>query len=79
MKKIKLDENFPPSFLALFQNEIIDASSVHAQRISGSDDDSLFKICKEEKRTIVTFDLDFANIIRYPTKDCLPVKKNCKP
>jgi predicted nuclease of predicted toxin-antitoxin system len=66
MKKIKLDENFPPSFLSLFQSEIIDASSVHAQNISGTDDDNLYKICWQERRTLVTFDLDFANIIRYP-------------
>jgi hypothetical protein len=28
MKKIKLDENFPPTFLRLFKNDLIDASSV---------------------------------------------------
>lgn len=69
MKKVKLDENFPPSFLSLFQNEIIDASSVHLQGISGTNDDNLYKICREEGRTIVTFDLDFANIIRYPANE----------
>lgn len=43
MKKVKLDENFPPSFLSLFQNEIIDASSVHLQGISGTNDGKSFK------------------------------------
>jgi predicted nuclease of predicted toxin-antitoxin system len=69
MKKIKLDENFPPSFLPLFQSEVIDASSVYLQNISGADDNLVYKICREEKRTLVTFDLDFANIIRYPAND----------
>jgi hypothetical protein len=35
MKKIKLDENFPPAFLPLFQSEAIDASSVYLQNIIG--------------------------------------------
>lgn len=66
MKKIKLDENFPPSLVSVFPAEIIDASSVLAQEISGTDDDNLYQLCLSEERTIVTFDLDFANIIRYP-------------
>lgn len=66
MKKIKLDENFPPAFLSLFQSDLIDASSVHLQNMSGADDNRVFNICCEENRTLVTFDLDFANIIRYP-------------
>ncbi|MBY0432913.1 MAG: DUF5615 family PIN-like protein [Cyclobacteriaceae bacterium] len=69
MKKIKLDENFPPAFLTLFQNELIDASSVYLQNISGAGDDLVYKICQEEKRALVTFDLDFANIIRYPAHE----------
>ena len=69
MKKIKLDENFPPGFLPIFQNELIDASSVYLQNISGADDNLVYKVCQEEDRTLVTFDLDFANIIRYPADD----------
>jgi predicted nuclease of predicted toxin-antitoxin system len=69
MKKIKLDENFPPTLLSLFQSEVIDASSVYLQNISGADDNLVYKICREEGRILVTFDLDFANIIRYPTND----------
>jgi predicted nuclease of predicted toxin-antitoxin system len=69
MKKIKLDENFPPGFLPIFQNELIDASSVYLQNISGADDNLVYKVCREEDRTLVTFDLDFANIIRYPADD----------
>jgi predicted nuclease of predicted toxin-antitoxin system len=67
MKKIKLDENFPPGFLPIFQNELIDASSVYLQNISGADDNLVYKVCREEDRTLVTF--DFANILRYPADD----------
>jgi predicted nuclease of predicted toxin-antitoxin system len=69
MKKIKLDENFPPTLLSFFQSEVIDASSVYLQNISGADDNLVYKICREEGRILVTFDLDFASIIRYPTND----------
>jgi predicted nuclease of predicted toxin-antitoxin system len=66
MKKIKLDENFPPAAVEIFQAQQIDASSVFKQRLQGSEDDKIFSICKNEGRILVTFDLDFANIIRYP-------------
>jgi predicted nuclease of predicted toxin-antitoxin system len=67
MKKIKLDENFPPSSAEIFRKKKIDASSVYEQRMNGSDDDEIFNVCKKEDRILVTFDLDFANIIRYPS------------
>lgn len=67
MKQIKLDENFPPAFTSVFEAGGIDASSVLKQKISGTDDDHLYHLCIKEKRIIVTFDLDFANIIRYPS------------
>ena len=66
MKKLKLDENFPPSSVDVFRQNNIDASSVYEQDMCGSDDDSLFDVCIIEKRTLITFDLDFANILRYP-------------
>ncbi len=69
MKKIKLDENFPSSFTKIFPAESVDASSVLHQKISGTDDDSLYMLCKKENRVLVTFDLDFANIIRYPADE----------
>lgn len=67
MKKIKLDENFPASCILLFAQAGIDASSVLLQNISGINDDGLYEICTKEGRTLITFDLDFANIIRYPS------------
>jgi predicted nuclease of predicted toxin-antitoxin system len=65
MKKLKLDENFPPSLVSIFRENNIDASSVFEQ-VCGSDDDNVFDVCLNEERALVTFDLDFANIIRYP-------------
>jgi len=69
MKKIKLDENFPPGSVTIFKKAKIDAASVLEQRLSSSPDDNLYKVCIREKRTMVTFDLDFANIIRFPSQN----------
>ena len=67
MKKLKLDENFPPTCVTVFRQNNIDASSVFEQNMCGSADENVFDVCIEEERAIVTFDLDFANIIRYPS------------
>ncbi len=69
MIKVKLDENFPPSCVALFTAAGFDSSSVFHQRMSGSDDDNLYRVCIKEERILITFDLDFANIIRYPSQN----------
>ena len=65
--KIKLDENFGHSFTSIFLDAGFDTHSVIDEGLSGIKDDSLFEIIKTETRCLITFDLDFANIIRYPT------------
>ena len=67
MKKIKLDENFPYSAVDIFSKHAIDASSVHHQKMDGSMDDLIYDVCIKEERILITPDLDFANIIRYPS------------
>lgn len=67
MKRIKLDENFPPVTVDIFRDRKIDASSVYEQQLNGAEDDKIYRVYVEEKRTLITFDLDFANIIRYPS------------
>ena len=69
MKKLKLDENFPPSMADIFKQYQIDASSVYEQKLNGSDDEKIFDVCVSEERTLVSFDLHFANIIKYPSDD----------
>lgn len=68
MKRVKLDENFPPSVVEIFSKHGIDTSSVFHQNMHGNVDDTVFKVCSEEYRILITFDLDFANIIRYPAE-----------
>ena len=69
MIRLKLDENFPPDTVHIFREHDIDASSVYEQDMCGYPDTEVFKICKDEKRALITFDLDFANIIRYPASE----------
>jgi len=69
MKKIKLDENFLPVSVEIFKKAKINAASVLDQKLSSTPDDNLYKVCISEKRALVTFDLDFANIIRFPSQN----------
>lgn len=69
MLKLKLDENFSHSLTQLFLDAGFDTHSVLDENLSGATDDFLFQKIKEEERCMVTFDLDFSNIIRYPTKN----------
>jgi predicted nuclease of predicted toxin-antitoxin system len=68
MLRFKLDENFSPSLTTLFESEGFNAESVLEERLSGSPDSNIYAICQQENRCIVTFDLDFANILRFPAE-----------
>ena len=36
------------------------------QGLQGSPDTHLFEVCREERRCLVTLDLDFADVVRFP-------------
>lgn len=64
--KFKLDENLPLASADVFNQAGHDASSVYEQALTGSPDDKLVQICREEERVLVTLDLDFSDIRAYP-------------
>ena len=64
--KIKLDENLDIRLAEPLREAGHDATTVASQGLSGLDDRALSVICKEEGRVLVTLDLDFANVLRYP-------------
>ncbi len=68
MMRFKLDENFSPSLTALFHESGYDAHSVFEEQLSGSKDENINQVCLEENRCLVTLDLDFANILRFPAE-----------
>lgn len=64
--KFKLDENLSPTHAGLFVALGYDAHSVVEQALGGQPDDRVIDVCAREGRTLVTLDLDFANIHAYP-------------
>lgn len=64
--RFKLDENLSPTLAAQFVSAGHEAHSVLAQALSGASDVQVVEVCQREGRALITLDLDFANIQRYP-------------
>lgn len=64
--KFKVDENLPTEYATIFREAGFEADTVADQRLVGADDSVLAERCREERRVLVTLDLDFANVQAYP-------------
>ncbi len=64
--RFKLDENFGARTQHLFREAGHDVSTVREQALQGATDQHLYDVCCDEERCLVTLDLDFANIFRFP-------------
>jgi hypothetical protein len=64
--KLKLDENIGRRGQALLTAAGHDVSTVFDQRMSGVDDERLFRTCASEERSLITLDHDFAQVLRFP-------------
>jgi predicted nuclease of predicted toxin-antitoxin system len=64
--KIKLDENLGPSVAKVFLDAGHDAILTLEQGLGGQDDSVLIEVCRAEGRCLVTLDLDFGQILRFP-------------
>jgi predicted nuclease of predicted toxin-antitoxin system len=64
--KFKLDENFRPKAADIFHEYGFDAETVNSEKLSGCTDLILHDRCRKEKRCLVTMDLDFSDVIRFP-------------
>ena len=62
----KLDENFGARTLSLFRHRGHDVLTVSEQSLNGCSDRNLFEACVRESRCLVTLDLDFADVTRFP-------------
>jgi predicted nuclease of predicted toxin-antitoxin system len=64
--KFKLDENFGVRTKNLFQQAGFDVQTIRQESLQGSSDQTLYKICCAESRCLITLDLDFADVTRFP-------------
>jgi predicted nuclease of predicted toxin-antitoxin system len=64
--RFKLDENLPRDAAEFFQRSGHDTETVLDERLGGQLDATVFEACQREGRVLVTLDLDFSDIRRYP-------------
>ena len=64
--KFKLDENFGARTRSVFEQSGHDVQTVRQETLSGTDDQNLYAVCCAEGRCLVTLDLDFADVTRFP-------------
>lgn len=71
--KFKLDENLPQDLTELLSNAGYDALTVTDQGFGGAPDSDVIAVCQQEKRTLITLDVDFANLAAYPPADAFGI------
>ena len=64
--KVKLEENLGTRLQAEFRAAGHDVATVAGQRLSGTSDHDLFQVCRTEGRMLVTLDVGFGNLLRFP-------------
>jgi predicted nuclease of predicted toxin-antitoxin system len=64
--RFKIDENVHVDVAATLRASGHDATTVHEQQMVGAPDRDLASVCRDERRALVTQDLDFADVRQYP-------------
>lgn len=64
--RLKLDENVDSRVATLLRDAGHEPASVQEEGLQGEEDESLYEHCIGEDRVLVTLDLDFSNVLRYP-------------
>ena len=68
--KFKIDENLPVDVRKLLQQAQHEAATIADEGLSGAQDREILRVWKEEQRSLVTLDMDFANVTAYPPQEC---------
>ncbi|MDA0747790.1 MAG: DUF5615 family PIN-like protein [bacterium] len=82
--KFKIDENLPVETADLLRQLGHDAATVLEQNMGGEKDSAISTICQQEKRSLITLDLNFSDIRTYPPNQfsgiiVLRLKRQDKP
>lgn len=64
--KLKLDENMPASAAVYLRDAGYEADTVVEEGLRGVDDGTLSRVVMSERRILLTYDADFADIRSYP-------------
>lgn len=67
--KFKLDENFGARTQQIFRTSGYDVLTVRDQQLQGCSDQRLYEVCCAEHRCLVTLDLDFSDVLRFPPQE----------
>jgi hypothetical protein len=64
--RFKLDENMDPRLAPLLAEGGHHVDTVLSEGLLGKSDEIIYAACCAEGRTLVTLDLDFSNVLRFP-------------
>lgn len=68
MMRFKVDENLPVEVAELLREASHDAVTVLEQAMGGQSDLLVADVVRSEERALITLDLDFSNIRRFPPR-----------
>jgi predicted nuclease of predicted toxin-antitoxin system len=71
--RFKLDENLGKSIKKLFPDSSYDVQSVQDENMLGTKDEVIFETCQKEKRCLITLDLDFSNVLKFPLNNLINI------
>lgn len=65
----KLDENIPLALTQMLKSAGHQAETVYDEHLAGASDAAILQSAVEEKRVLIAFDLDFADVRTYPLEN----------
>lgn len=64
-----IDEDVPRSTTRVLRDAGFDVINVHEAGLQGKSDDKVFKYAQSENRLLITCDMGFSNILKFPTSE----------
>jgi len=66
MHKFVIDEDMPRSTAEFLRKHSYEALDIRDYGLRGSDDDVIYQFAQENESTLITGDMHFSNILRFP-------------